>query len=328
MKRIALSALVATGLVSAGTFAAPIVLPNAPIFLQYVDAEQFSATNDIGNAANPITFHPAAGTEGTWGILQVTSMQLGTVLNPLGSDIQGGGPTFFSNGQNGGNQVLGIFHSLHTDSVGVTKTTSTGGVIDLYWWDVNAQNVGVELSSATNLPKRTAVDQYTGFTCVSGTPGCTFLARLDYVSGQEPGSLATITTPANPFTGDGTSRSYLNVDTSVVGAWTGQLDTNFFTRDPNNNLIGFAYPPSAVTPAPGGVSFPSARDIRLDNNFSHGGATAWNVDIPGTPNDIVGLQSNDPARTFIVSNIPEPGSLALLGLAFAAIATAGRRRCT
>src|SRR4051812_19257185 len=115
MKRIALSILVAGGLVSAGTFAAPIVLPNAPIFLQFVDAEQFSATNDIGNAANPTTFHPAAGTEGTWGVVQVTSMQLGTVLNPLGSDIQGGGSTFFSNGQNGGNQVLGIFHSIHTD---------------------------------------------------------------------------------------------------------------------------------------------------------------------------------------------------------------------
>jgi len=326
MNRLALSAFVAGGLMSAGTFAAPIVLPNGPIFLQYVDAEQFSATNDIGNAANPTTFHPAAGTEGGWSILQVTSMQLGTVLTPVGSDIQGGGSTFFSDGQNGGNQVLGISHSLHTDSVGGATTTSTGGVIDLYWWDVNSQNTGTELASAGNLAKRTAVDQYTGFTCTGGTPGCTFLVRFDYVSGQEPGSLATITTPNNPLTGDGSSATYLNVNTSVVGAWTNQLNTDFFTLDPNENPIGFTYPPSVITPAPGGVSFPSARDVRLDNKFNHGGATAWNVDIPGTTNDIVGLRSSDPARTAAVNQIPEPGSLALLALAFAAIATAGRRR--
>src|SRR5690242_20492916 len=101
MRNVALLVFVAGGLVSAGTFAAPPVLPNAPIFFQFVDAEQLSATNDIGNAANPTKFHPVAGAEGTWGILQVTSMQFGTALNPRGSDVQGGGSTFFSNGQRG-----------------------------------------------------------------------------------------------------------------------------------------------------------------------------------------------------------------------------------
>jgi hypothetical protein len=136
-----------------------------------------------------------------------------------------------------------------------------------------------------------------------------------------------IASASDPSNGDGTAKSYLDVNTSVPGDWSSQLNTNFFTRDPCGNVVGFSYPPGGGCPgnpaAPGGVSFTHAPDIRLNNVFDHNGATAWNV--PGT--DIVGLRSNDPGRTSAVQQeIPEPDSLALIGLGIGALAFVLRRR--
>lgn len=258
--------------------------PTGPILVHLNDDEQFSATNSL-----PFAAINAPGTEGNWGIVEISSIQQGTAEVPIGSDIQGGGPTLFVNGQNGGEQILGIFYGVHVDSVGTTSLAS-GGVLDLYGWTGSSQNVGTELTSSANLAKRTSQSQYTGFTCVTNTANCTFLAQLDFVYGINGAgdTTTTIVSPVNPATSDGTAQGYLSVDTADPGLWTTALNDNFFTLDPNNNPL------------------PDTPDVRLSNSFTHNGAGAWSV--AGT--DIVGLASSDPARA---APIPEPASLSLLG---------------
>jgi hypothetical protein len=304
MRHISMTALIAAGIISsAGAMAGPIPLPSGPLYAQYSSAEQFSSNNDICG-----TSVCAAGQqgEGNWGIFQLSILQQGTVLSPTGSDIQGGGNTVFFNGNPQHSQILGIWYDVQNAGLVNGAERSTGGVMDLYWWNNNNQNVGTELSNAANLAKRTAQNEYTGFTCASGnTANCTFLAQLDFVGGADPSNYAyTIASSVDPASSDGTSKSYLNIDPNVVGAWTSILDSNFFTLDPNN--VPFAL--AGLDP----------RDVRLDNNFTHNGAGAWSV--AGT--DIVGLRDNDPAR---LARIPEPGTLALAGVALLALAFTRRR---
>ncbi len=293
--------LAGSGLANATPFLAP---PVGPIQIHLNDDEQFSASNDITgpNNAAPYSAINAAGTEGNWGIVEISSIQQGTVQSPIGSDIQGGGPTLFVNGQNGGEQILGIFYGIHIDSSGPPALAS-GGVLDLYGFTGSSQNVGTEISSSANLAKRTAQNQYTGFTCASGnTANCTFLAQLDFVYGANTAAdmTSTIVSPVNPATSDGTAQSYLSVNTADPGAWSAALNDNFFTLDPNNNPL------------------PDTPDVRLSNSFAHGGATAWSG-----PSDIVGLISSDPGRA---APLPEPGSLALLGTALLGLASLARVR--
>ena len=139
----------------------------------------------------------------------------------------------------------------------------------------------------------------------------TFLARLTFSPGinaaNTGGADVTTTDVASiqPGTANGVAKSYLDVDASSPGAWTSFLDSNYFTLD-GTNVLWTSY----------GLS---AKDIRLDTNFSADGATAWSV--AGT--DIVGLRTNDPGRAFVV---PEPGSVALVGLALAVMGAWRRRR--
>jgi PEP-CTERM motif-containing protein len=282
--------------------AAFIPPPTGPIFIQYNNAEQFSASNAL-----PFSAVNAPGTEGNWGIIQISTIQQGTLQNPLGSDIGGGGPIIFADRQNGGQQILGIFYGVHVDSTSATKSTAQGGVLDLYGFNVSNQNVTDELNSAANLGKRTAQNEYTGFSCATGdTANCTLLARFDFVFGSNTAAdtTTTITTPVDPSTADGTAFSYLSVDPNVTGQWSAALDGNFFTLDPNNNPL------------------PNTPDVRLNSNFNHNGAESWSV--AGT--DIIGLRSSDPGRSFLVAPIPEPASLGILGTGLLAFASWARRR--
>ena len=286
-------------------------VPSGPVLIHLNDDEQFAAGNNITgpNNATPYPAINAPGTEGNWGIVEISSVQQGTVLSPVGSDIQGGGATLFTNnsGPNAGQQFLGIFYGVHVNSVSTTMPSlASGGVLDLYGFSgAPIQNVGTEIGSSSNLSKRTAQNQYTDYTCAAGnTSTCTFLARLDFVYGANGAgdTTTTIVSPTNPATGDGTAQSYLSVDTTVPGLWTSILNDNFFTLDPNN------------------APLPDTPDVRLSNSFSHNGASAWNV---GT--DVFGLTSSDPGRAATIS-IPEPTSLSLLAAAFMGFGALGRRR--
>jgi PEP-CTERM motif-containing protein len=313
MKKPNLALFAAGALLSTSAFAIPIALPSGPLFVEFLAAEQYSKKNDINNIKN---LARAFVTEGNWGIVEITTISVGTVLSPTGWQITGPGQTIFSNGQNpgliGGQQILGIFYGV-LNNPGGPPDTSTGGVLDLYFWNDNNQTISINTPFlSTDLLKRNqggsqslnAGDQYLGFTCLPNTLGCTFLARFDFTFGADVTGVNTNTifTP----TGSPTSETYLSVDTTTVGAWTDLLNSNFFTLNPNQQTCGSP-----------GVACLSPNDLRLDTTFKPNGG--WDV----IETDIIGLGKNGSFRAFVV---PEPNSLALLSIGLAVSGAVGARR--
>jgi hypothetical protein len=185
--------------------------------------------------------------------------------------MAGPGANIFSNGQLGGQQILGMLYAIENNPGG-PPNTSKGGTLDLYFWESNNQSIGTGFT-ANDLLKRgqggsrngpsgsSRPSEYAGFTCPLSTAGCTFLARFDLGAGADLNSqIKTIINPAGTSTYD----SYLQVDHSVVGNWTDSMDSNFFTLNPANAVCGNPL-----------VSCRQANDMRSRGEFTHAGAEGW-----------------------------------------------------
>ena len=276
-----LAVFAAAMLTGATVMAAPITLPVSPLFIQYTNDEQFSVSNSI-HSTNATT--GAVTNEGNWGILQISSIVRGTALNPLGSDIQGGGTSVFSGGGPGGPQITGIFYGTNVNPGGLS---ATGGVIDLYWRDVGTANTGADLAAGFDPTRRLNQKTYTGY-AEPLNPSFIFLAQLVYGPGCDSDPTHHVCTGVAPGTGDGTAKSYQSVNLAAGGVWASQLDTNFFTLDANGNPLV------------------PAQDVRTDSDFTRNSAGLWDGD-----GDIIGLRSSDPVRALVT---PEPATLTLFGL--------------
>lgn len=269
--------------------AAPISLPNGPLYFQFNNLEQLSPGNQIDSDGD------GTPDEGNWGVFNISSVQAGAVAIP-NKDI-GGGPVIFSDDGPGGTQgqITGIFYGItivNTTLGPVITVDATGGFIDLYWEDAGDDDIdAAALSGAAGPGIRTAQDQAGDFT--DGT----FLVRLAFASGIVPDddNVTIRGTFINTITGSGQADSFADVvdvnGDGVIdendGLWAGILNTDWFIvhDDPNDGIDT------------------QTRDIRF-SNFTNGLPT-WNGD-----QDIVGLRSNDPGRAFVIA---EPTTLAMLG---------------
>lgn len=296
--------------VSMGAIASPVALPSGPLYFQFTNLEQTAI--GVDTAGNPLnntaTCAGCSGPEGNWGVAQVSVMRAGkptpatAVFGDLGNDIDNKGTAPFFVDQavptvNG--QITAMFHGATQTSVVTSGTVSslksTGGFIDFYWDDPTLANTIVTIGTLTP-GGRTANDKFTGVT--DGV----FLGRLAFASGIDPTNSNTFiqgTIDTSLGNNSGSADSYANVadvngDGLINGAdglWAAQLNSDWF-----------------------GTAF-GTRDVRFSNKIDNN--TDWNGS-----NGVFGQTSNDPGRGFV----PEPASLALVGLGLLGVGVSRRRR--
>jgi hypothetical protein len=288
--RLVLGVALALGMVS-NAYALYKPPAGAPLYVKFDNKEQISPSNSI--------LAPSGAAESNWGVIKVTSISLGdnSVVSqnfpPVGGNIWSDGP--------GGDEITGIFWGFQATTSGNPAVfDSTNGYLDLYW----------DSSADANLATAALTDRLADNTFTNFTDG-DFLVRLAFMNGAiDPFSAtASVTGTATPTVGGftGIANSFANVvdvnSDGVIdaldGAWAALLDSNYF-----DTLLGV-----------------NTADIKLRSIYESQGVHDWD-NVAG---DVFGADSTDPVRAV---SVPEPESLALLGIGLMGMGFAARRRKT